>query len=267
VPEVSPPQPSAFARQVTAHREKRNWSKAQLATRLGFDGSYVSHIEIGSKPPTMAFAEKCDSPEVFDLPGTFAELCLASGLGEPDTAAVVDVERDAAGVTVWDMRHITGLLQTEDYARAQLSTSLAPDRTEHEVKARMARQQILGGLLYCWFIIDEAALHRGHGGQEVMRGQLAHLEEVAALPNITVQVLPFSDDSRPGGDAPITIVEYRDKPTVWLTEGRASGRISDNHAEVIEATLVLNQLRATALSPRESVEFIRKAREARNGLA
>ena len=94
--EVSPPQPSAFARQVTAHREKRNWSKSQLATRLGFDSSYVSHIEIGSRPPTMAFAERCDSSDAFDLPGTFAELCLASGFGQPTSAVVADVERDAA---------------------------------------------------------------------------------------------------------------------------------------------------------------------------
>lgn len=267
MPEVSPPQPSAFARQVTAHREKRNWSKAQLATRLGFDGSYVSHIELGSKPPTMAFAEKCDSPGVFDLPGTFAELCLASGFGQPTSAVVADVERDAAGMTAWDMLRVTGLLQTEDYARAQLSTGLPPDRVEHELKVRMERQQILGGLVYGWFIMDEAVLHRGRGGPEVMRGQLAHLEEVAALPNITIQVLPFSDDSHPGGDVPITVVEYRDKPAVWLTDGRDSGKISADFVEVMQATLVLNQLRATALSPRESVEFIRKAREARNGLA
>jgi hypothetical protein len=43
--------------------------------------------------------------------------------------------------------------------------------------------------------------------------------------------------------------------------------MSVDFAEVMQATLVLNQLRAVALSPRESVEFIRKAREARRGLA
>jgi hypothetical protein len=195
------------------------------------------------------------------------ELYLASGLGRLDSAAVADVERDAVGLTVWDMRHVTGLLQTEDYARAQLSMGLPPDDVERELRVRMARQQILNGLLYGWFILDEAALHRGHGGPEVMRGQLAHLEEVAALPNITIQVLPFSDSSHPGGDAPSTLVEYQDKPSVWLTEGRSSGKISSDHAEVMQATLVLNQLRAAALTPRESHEFLKKAREARSGLA
>jgi Domain of unknown function (DUF5753) len=215
----------------------------------------------------MAFAERCDSPDAFDLPGTFVELCLASGFGQPTSAVVADVERDAAGLTAWDMLRITGLLQTEDYARAQLSIGLPPDRVESEVKVRMARQQILGGLVYGWFIIDEAALHRGRGGPEVMRGQLAHLEEVAAMPNITIQVLPFSDDSHPGGDGPITVLEYRDKPAVWLTDGRTSGKISVDFVEVMQATLALNQLRAAALSPRESVDFIKKTGDARNGLA
>jgi transcriptional regulator with XRE-family HTH domain len=88
VSETSRPQPSTFVRQLTAHRERRNWSQSQLATRLGFDSSYVSHIENGSKPPTMAFAERCDSPDAFDLPGTFADLCLANGLGRLDSAAL-----------------------------------------------------------------------------------------------------------------------------------------------------------------------------------
>jgi hypothetical protein len=215
----------------------------------------------------MAFAERCDSPDAFDLPGTFAELCLTSGFGQPTSAIVADVERDAAAITAWDMLRVDGLLQTEDYARAQLSTGLPPDKVEHEVAVRMARQHILGGLLYGWFILDEAVLHRGRGGPEVMRGQLKHLEEVSAMPNITIQVLPFSDDSLPGCDAPITIVEYRDKPAVWFTVGRVSGKISVDFTEVMQAAHVLNQLRVAALSPRESVELIRKTREARNGLA
>jgi hypothetical protein len=165
------------------------------------------------------------------------------------------------------MLRVDGLLQTEDYARAQLSIGLPPERVENEVKVRMARQQILGGLLYGWFIIDESVLHRGRGGSEVMREQLAHLEAVAAMPNITIQVLPFSDDSHPGGDAPITVVEYRDRPAVWFTDGRTSGKISVDFVEVMQATLVLNQLRAVALPPRASIEVIRKAREVRNGLA
>jgi hypothetical protein len=94
-----------------------------------------------------------------------------------------------------------------------------------------------------------------------MRDQLARLEEVAALPNVTLQVLPFGAESQPGGDAPITIVEYADKPTVWLTEGGVAGILSEERTEVAQAAHVVNLVRAASLSPRDSTTFLRKIRE------
>ncbi|MCU1643972.1 MAG: transcriptional regulator [Nocardia sp.] len=41
-----------------------------------------------------------------------------------------------------------------------------------------------------WFVVEEAALRRPIGGNAVWQGQLDHLAELAARPNITVQVLP-----------------------------------------------------------------------------
>jgi hypothetical protein len=41
-------------------------------------------------------------------------------------------------------------------------------------------------------ILDEAVLHRRIGDAEVMREQLDHLGTLAAMPNITIQVMSFS---------------------------------------------------------------------------
>lgn len=41
-------------------------------------------------------------------------------------------------------------------------------------------------------VIHEAALHMRFGGAKVAREQLLHLIELARLPNVTVQVYPFS---------------------------------------------------------------------------
>jgi hypothetical protein len=64
---------------------------------------------------------------------------------------------------------------------------------ERRVHMRMQRQDRLtkkdGPRL--WAVIDEAALKRPIGGKEIMREQLQHLLEVATLPNITLQVMPF----------------------------------------------------------------------------
>ncbi len=48
-----------------------------------------------------------------------------------------------------------------------------------------------------WHVIDESVLYRPYGGREVMRDQLAHLEEQAGKPNIVIQVMPFSAVGHP----------------------------------------------------------------------
>jgi transcriptional regulator with XRE-family HTH domain len=261
VPEVMNSALATFAGQVTAHREQRKWSKAQLATRMGFDASYIAHVENMTKPPTLAFAGKCD--DAFGLPGTFAALHKILELGEQDSATVADVERDALGMTVWESRVVPGLLQIPEYTAANMRAGgWPPDKIERELTIRLARQRVLCSVVAGWFILSEAVLHLAYGGRDVMRGQLVHLEALATKPNIGIQVIPFSSTEHPGGDGPLSVIEYRDKPAVWFTEGRTSGRMSEDRTEVMQAQYALNVIRAAALPVHESVAFIRSRREA-----
>jgi Domain of unknown function (DUF5753) len=41
-----------------------------------------------------------------------------------------------------------------------------------------------------WFVVDQLSLYRQVGSPDVMEGQMRQLAEVAAMPNVTVQVLP-----------------------------------------------------------------------------
>src|SRR5690348_14456817 len=41
-----------------------------------------------------------------------------------------------------------------------------------------------------WFLVDQLALYRLVGSPEIMAIQMRHLLEVAALPNVTLQILP-----------------------------------------------------------------------------
>jgi hypothetical protein len=94
---------------------------------------------------------------------------------------------------------LSGLLQTEGYARAILTVE--PGVTDDEVSARLAarleRQAILtrDDPPTAWFMVDEAALRRRVGSPEAMAAQLAHLAGVARLPNITIQVVPSTGES------------------------------------------------------------------------
>jgi hypothetical protein len=106
----------------------------------------------------------------------------------------VEHEQQAASLRIWQLGVLSGLLQTEAYARAILSVE--PGVTEEQVRerlaARLARQSILARdePPAAWFLVDEAALRRCVGSAEVMGAQLAHLGGVARLPAVTIQVVP-----------------------------------------------------------------------------
>jgi hypothetical protein len=221
----------------------------------------ISDIELGHQVPQLSFIEKLE--EALSADGVLLELYDLLNIGIQESAVVADVERDAIALTDWEMRAMPGLLQTPDYMRAQMRPSLPPARVEREVTIRQGRQRIIKQLLSGWFIVDESILMRTFGGKDVMREQLVKLEQCAELPNLHIQVIPFTVTDHPGPDGPLRVVEYRDKSSVWFTEGPRSGRMSDDRDEVMQAMDSLNLIRAAALSVGDSARFIREVRESR----
>src|SRR6266566_1527701 len=108
----------------------------------------------------------------------------------------IGFEGEARSVWNYESLFVPGLLQTEDYARAVIRGGLPTadrDEVEHRVTARMERQDLLrnDNPLELWAIVDEAALRRQVGGDDVMRAQLGHILDTAELPHVTFQVIPF----------------------------------------------------------------------------
>lgn len=119
---------------------------------------------------------------VLDAPGRYAAL-----------------ENDATAELSFDLTVVSGLLQTADYARSVLTALLPhhpPAEVERLVALRLKRQEALRRAdpapLRLVALLDESVLHRPVGGAEVMAGQLAHLLDAAALPSVTIRVLPFA---------------------------------------------------------------------------
>jgi hypothetical protein len=106
-----------------------------------------------------------------------------------------EYEDKSATLRVWSPGVIDGLLQTAEYARAQLETlsEATTEVVDSRLRARMERQH---RVLFrddpptAWFVIDELSLYRMAGSPEVMSAQMHHLADVATLPNVTMQLLP-----------------------------------------------------------------------------
>ena len=114
------------------------------------------------------------------------------------------------------------------------------------------------------WVLDEAALRRVVGNEDVMRAQLDYLADVVERhAHITVQVIPFDRGAYDATYTPFTILSFPwpDDPGVVYIEHRSSALYLENFSEVDAHSQVFQQLCALALSPFESLEMIRNVAE------
>jgi DNA-binding XRE family transcriptional regulator len=173
------------------------------------------------------------------------------------------LEAAASRIRSFDLQFVHGLFQTQGYARAvtALGHEAAPDEEiERRVSLRMARQDLLASNdpPKVWSVIDEAALRRPVGGPQVMRAQLKHLREVADLPQVTIQVVPFSRGGHAGAGGSFGVLRFAepDLPDVVYIEQLTSALYLDRRSEVDHYMEVMNRLSADALTPKETLRFL-----------
>lgn len=192
----------------------------------------------------------------------------------PPYATYIGLEEDAIKLSIYDGLIINGLLQTIDYARASFDF-IDVDSKEHmekRIELRMERQERISKReLQIWNVIDEAAIRRVVGGAKVMREQLGKLLELAELPNVRIQVLPFAGGAYPGMLGSFTHMEFGDgedpeepdpepdptyrHPDVVYIEGHTGDVYEEENTDRFKA--VFENLRVAALSPTMSLELIR----------
>jgi hypothetical protein len=184
-----------FGRQVRKERLARGWSLQELAQRTGIVAPHLSRIENGRRPPTenVAIAMDAAFPE---RNGWFLEFYDESRSWAPAGFRDWPEHEDTTPVLrAWSPSVLHGLLQTEGYARGLLQTSPGAglEVIDGRLRSRMDRQRrvlLRDDPPQAWFIIDEHSLYRCVGSPEIMADQMRHLAEVAAMPSVTVQVLP-----------------------------------------------------------------------------
>jgi transcriptional regulator with XRE-family HTH domain len=246
-----------FGQQVRRARRAAGWTLTEFGQRIGYDPGQVSRIENGKRPPTELFARMCDRAFP-DRDGWFTEFYTESRTWiatPPWFRSWIEHEQRAAVLRIWQLGVLSGLLQTEDYARAILTVN--PGVTEDEVSARLAarlaRQAILtrDDPLTAWFLVDEAALRRCVGSPAAMAAQLAHLAGVARLPNVTIQVVPSTAHAGLLGGFALT-------ERAAYVETAVAGQVFED-AEIIAGLLTrFDTLRNEAFRGSESLTLIER---------
>jgi transcriptional regulator with XRE-family HTH domain len=175
----------------------------------------------------------------------------------------VGLEAEASSMRTWEPIILPGLLQTEAYMRALMRSGRSSDPPQHidrRVALRLKRQGRLtsSAPLTLAAIIDESVVRRVIGGSDVMNEQLRRLIEVAQLPNVTVQILPFDAGEHPflGGSA--ALLEFRETthPDVVYLEGLAGDLYEEQPLEVGRYRDEFARLSEMALDHRLSLKMI-----------
>jgi transcriptional regulator with XRE-family HTH domain len=168
----------------------------------------------------------------------------------------IGFEGEARSVWNYESLFIPGLLQTEDYARAVIRAGLpsaSRDDIEPRVEVRMQRQDVLhnDNPLELWGIVDEAALRRQVGGRAIMHAQLSHLLQASELPNITIQVIPFSVGAHAGMPGSFVFMQFTEAsiPDVIYLDSMAGDLFLEAEADVRRYRLAFEHLRAVAAGP------------------
>lgn len=250
-----------FGRQMRKERLAHGWSLPELSGRTGINAGHLSRIENGKRPPTAKVAAACDL--VFpERKGWFSEYYeeLRSWSEVPAWfKSWTEYEDKAAELHVWAPGIIHGLLQTEAYASALISVE--PDVTDEVRTARIAarterQRRVLhrDGPPSSWFLIDEMALHRRVGSAAVMAGQLRHLAEAAARPNVTVQVMPAIEH-------PASASEFIIADSVAYAEHMAGGYVFTDEKTVSALALRFDRLRLESYRGSESLRMIERLGE------
>ena len=256
-------------------RTEKGLTVEQAAEQLMFSMSKLSRMETGHGAPSRrdirvlcALYEVTDETERKRMMNLAVEGRQTGWWQSYDLnqfADYVGLEADAVSVRVYQSILIPGLLQTPDYARAVNEAVIPqpdPERLEEQTEVRLRRQERLtqDPPLRFGVILDDAALHRVIGGPVVMEAQLRHLVELSQLPNVTLQVIPFSVGAHPAMDSTFNVLEFADGvPGVVYVEGLVGWVYMKRSQDFERYVRVFERLCQIALPPRKSVEHIKKA--------
>ncbi len=260
-------------------REVAGLTQEQAAESLGKAANKISRVENGK-----VGISKTDLDELLRLYKASAKDALwcrelAQGSRRRRTRAIAettlylgpkwfrafrDFEQSASQIMQVGSEIVPGNLQTEGYTRAMfLGQGSYPEHktVEDTVRVRRDRQALLTreDAAQFSFVLSESVLRRVIGGPKVMAEQLRHLAELALLPTVDIQVIPFDTLFYESLSYAFTVLRFdHDSATdIVYIEMYDDGLCLDKPPEVVRRYVDLQRrLQAIALGPVESRNFM-----------
>ncbi|WFB08555.1 helix-turn-helix transcriptional regulator [Streptomyces sp. LX-29] len=277
-----PPRTVTTARQRRLGAELRKMREAaglnarEASTLLGIDHTRISHMEtarfgIGSdRLRVLASNYGCTDQAYVD-----ALIAMATerdkgwweeyrGILPAGFLDLSELESRATFLRTYQIAHLPGLTQTEDYARAvfdftfpRLSKEDAEARTAHRMKRAHVLDRRDGPKFTA--VVHEAALRMRFGGRDLARKQLEHLLSLSERPNCTIRVLTFEADGFAGSGQAVLLAggPLPQLDTVQLDSAHGA-LFLDAEAQLNAYRDLLSAVERRSLNARQSRDLIRE---------
>jgi transcriptional regulator with XRE-family HTH domain len=247
-----------LSRWETGERTPKPEQVAQILTKLDVEGSEYEDIM------TLAY-------------GTAESQWVAISLPEQrrQMTAYVHWEQNATRIVEVAPLLVPGILQTGDYIKAIMSAPGVPvGEIASRMTARIGRRDVIdrenqpASLLV---LLGQGALNQNIGGRQTMLGQLRHLLEMAARPNIEVRFVPDRAGWHPGLEGAFALIysaaaasarpraskqDAPDTVSIVFVGTRRSVLMLHEDTDVAAYTRAVDRVLAVSRTPDSSAKFI-----------
>ncbi|HVK22409.1 MAG TPA: helix-turn-helix transcriptional regulator [Actinokineospora sp.] len=259
----------ALATELTTARNRAGLKLREVEAKLDVSIASLSRMENAQRTPTARLVaamlaiygvvgdERKRLMKMVDEVSEATWLEVRPDFGEV-LKALIGFESKARSILHFSSMTIPGLLQTSGYARSIITRAGHTEPVaEALIAARLERQQVLNRLVSPRYVafLDEAALRRAYGGNEVMAEQMRWLIDCAKRPHISVHVIPF----RHGGydvSGFFALLEFPEVPPIAYVEQVGLSGFVDRIEGIHRFRQAAATLERVALGSADSVNFL-----------
>lgn len=282
------PKSRALGAALRQAREEKDLLLRELASAINKDIGVVSRWENGERTPKPEQVAQILSTLSVNGERYDEVMTLAYGTNEPQWVAItlpeqkqqmvayLDWEQNATRIVEVAPLLVPGILQTGEYVRAMMTapgTGAPASEIAARVATRIGRKDVVTKQNPAEFLVllGRAALHQGIGGRQVMIGQLTHLLEMAARPNIEIRIVPDDRGWHPGLEGSFTLIESNravatrngaaGTTLVVFVDTRRSALMLHQEGDVNAYKQAVNRVTEISLPPDVSANFIADLRD------
>ncbi|MGW3112759.1 helix-turn-helix domain-containing protein [Streptomyces sp. NPDC001091] len=247
-------------------RDQARLTQEEFAAQVGYSAPYVAKIEQGKRFPPADLPARAagvlgdDTAKV--LAAAAKTLTRRSGLASW-FQQWAGIEEEAISLYAYECRLIPGLLQPEGYIRAVFDQQIPPlseEQFERQVAARQERQRLLDERpnTAFSFLIEQAVLERGLGGEGVTRDVLRNLLEQGSRRNVEILVMPLRQVDHCGIDGQMYLAERDSHQWAGYIEGHDCSTLITQPKLVSSMLQRYGKMRSQALSHLATADLLRK---------